>query len=92
MEDDEEDTEWEVTTPKKKTKRGTTSRNKLNNLSADVAAKTVDTNEEHGEESRANDESEARSAQAVCTSKQRDETVPFGMASMLAKLRDGMGL
>ena len=91
MDEDEEDTEWEVTTPKKKTKRSTTGRNKLNNLSADVA-QTGDTNEEHVEESRANDESEAGSAQAVCTPKQRNETVPDGMTSMLAKLRDGMDL
>ena len=93
MEDDEEDTDWEVTTPKKKTKRSTTGRNKRNNLNADVAASQAeDTNEGHGEESKVNDVSESGSAQAICTPKKRDETVPYGMASMLEKLRDGMDL
>jgi len=90
--EDEEDTEWEATTPKKKTKRGTPGRNKSNNLKADVETQTGATNEDHGEESKANGDSEEGSTQAVRTPKKREETIPDGMAGMLAKLRDGLDL
>jgi len=92
MDDDEEDSEWEVTTPKKKTKRNTTGRKKSKKSNADVETQTEGTNEDHNEESKVKGDSEAGSTQPVRTPKKGEETVPYGMASMLTKLREGMDL
>ncbi len=88
--EDEEDTEWEATTPKKKTKRNIRSK-QIQHL-ARRGTQAGATNEDHGEESKANGDSEEGSTQAVRTPKKREETIPDGMAGMLAKLRDGLDL
>jgi len=59
-------------------------------LNIDVETQTGGTNEDYEVGSKASDDTETESSQAVRTPKKEEKTVSYGMTSMLAKLCDGM--